>query len=1301
MTMYDVLLRQAAAPALVLEPGTLRVVAANQSAVALFGFSPSELATHSLADLLAEPMADGAAGSSLSGPLTYRRKDDRLILLETRARSVGWRDQQVCLVTLSEPPQADLSLARSDAVMDMTFRRTAGRSLVLSLPDFDIVSVSNDLLTTLNLARADMVGRPLFDVFQDGGTGFGPDGMTLPALRASLRRVAETGETDVLPVQGSILRPAGAEPGSLTGRYWCRVSAPGFADHGASEFIQLQFDDVTELLQDPQALPGQSLTRPAAGAATPDAPSRPLLAATDAPGSQAQRDAWLAGSQRIADIGYWEIDFGTGAIIWTDAVFRIYGQNKARFVPTIESVRLLAHPDDRSDAAAARQRAIAGNTLLDNVHRIIRPDGSIRILKLLGRVTTGRTGQVLSGVVHDITEIQLAEQEAARAARLLESAGRMAKFGGWRMTTADGRILWSKETAALFGRPHILTPTKDELIGFVAPLYRDQMSDLLSGCARDGTPFDAVIQIITGPGETIWVRSVGEADRDAAGRITAVFGAMQVVSDLVEAKLESDILRHRLEQTFEAISECFMMFDADWKITFLNSNAARFLNQDKAAVVGTVVWDSCPSLTGSHFETCCRSAMHSETPGHFSEFPDSADLQIEVEAYPGAQGLSVYFKDVTAEREQKRQLHLLREAVSRVNDLVVITGAGTPQDSFRPPILFVNDAYYRKTGFSPEEIIGKTSHVLHGAKTQKAVLSRITRALKKSKPVRADVINYTKDGQEFWMELDIVPIFNKAGQLTNWVSIQRDISDRKESEEALRLSDERFNLVARATNDVVWDWQIETDILWWNDRAEGVFGYEGGDVFPGMQRWRAAIHPDDLKRFDASLGTALLTDASTWLCEYRFRRRSGTYATVIDKGYIARDETGRALRMVGSLSDITETRRLELGMREAAKIESLGRLTGGIAHDFNNLLTVILGTSDLILETLDDQPNLQKMVETTINAAERGVELIRHLLAFARQQPLDPRPVDVNAVLCNAMPLFRQVVTAGIELTFEPAEHVHYAMIDPGQLVTAVLNLVINSRDALADEGWIRIETADVSAGPDDPAETGLPESEAILGDFVRVSVSDSGHGMTKDVMRQAFEPFFTTKGPSMGSGLGLSMVYGLMKQSRGHARILSRPAKGTTVQLYIPRTEIAPADSAGSLKGNVALGKGQHILMAEDDPDLSRLVRGELESLGYRVTAVDNAAKALEVLAQVPDVDLLFSDIIMPGTMNGRSLAREAQKTYPKLRVLLTSGYAGEPPLAQDRTQPEIRILSKPYRIRDLAEAVQTALAGQSDENI
>jgi signal transduction histidine kinase/CheY-like chemotaxis protein len=444
-----------------------------------------------------------------------------------------------------------------------------------------------------------------------------------------------------------------------------------------------------------------------------------------------------------------------------------------------------------------------------------------------------------------------------------------------------------------------------------------------------------------------------------------------------------------------------------------------------------------------------------------------------------------------------------------------------------------------------------------------------------------------------------------------------------------------------------------------------------------------------------------LTDASTWLCEYRFRRRSGTYATVIDKGYIARDETGRALRMVGSVSDITETRRLELGLREAAKIESLGRLTGGIAHDFNNLLTVILGTSDLILETLDDRPDLQRMVETTINAAERGVELIRHLLAFARQQPLDPRPVDVNAVLGNAMPLFRQAVAAGIELTFKPSEHLHYAMIDPGQLVTAVLNLVINSRDALNDGGWIRIETTDVNAGPEDPAEAGPPDSEVIAGDFVRVSVSDSGHGMTKDVMRQAFEPFFTTKGPSMGSGLGLSMVYGLMKQSKGHARIQSRPAKGTTVQLYIPQTEIAPADSAVVPQGDVALGTGQHILMAEDDPDLSRLVRGELSSLGYRVTAVEDAAKALEVLAQVPDVQLLFSDIIMPGTMNGLSLARESQRTYPKLRVLLTSGYSGESPSAQDRTQPEIRILSKPYRIRDLAEAVHTALSGQSDENI
>ena len=1300
--MYATLLRRAAAPALVLEPGSLRIVAANTAALSLFGFSAVECVTQSMSDLLAEPMVAGEAGSRLEGQLSYRRKDGSLVTLETRVRSVGWQDQQVCLLTLGEPPQAEAAAATSDTALagpgPRAAKRTPGLSLLLSLPGFDILSVSDDLLAAVNLARADVVGRPFFELFQDQGAGFGPDGMTLHALRAALERVAETGEPEVLPVQRSILRVAGAADAVPTDRYWCPVSTPVFTDHGAADFIHLRFDDVTELAarNRPQQ-PGSG----AAGAASDVMASTALSRPQAVTSSQAQRDAWLAGSQRIAEIGYWEIDFDSGKIIWTDAVFRIYGLDKASFVPTVESVRLLAHPDDLKDAAAARHKAISGSALLDNVHRIIRPDGSIRYLKQLGRVTKGRNGPVLSGVVRDITEIQLAEQEAARAARLLESAGRMAKFGGWRMTTADSRILWSKETAALFGRPHVLTPTKDDVIGFVAPQHRGLMSDVLSGCVHHGAPFDVVIQIITGSGDTIWVRSVGEADVDGAGTITAVFGAMQVVSDLVEAKLESDILRHRLEQTFESISECFMMFDADWTITFLNSSAARFLQVSKDDLVGRVVWDSCPSLTGTIFETCCRNAMMTEKPCQSSDLAETDLWQIEAKAYPTFPGLSVYFKDVTAERDQERQLHLLREAVARVNDLVVITGAGTRQDMVHPPILFVNDAYYRKTGFSPAEIIGKAPYVLHGPKTQKSVISRITRALKKSKPVRADIINYTKDGREFWMELDIVPIFDKSGQLTNWVSIQRDISDRKAAEEALRLSDERFNLVARATNDVVWDWRIDTDILWWNDRAEGVFGYDGGDVYPGMQRWRAAIHPGDLERFDASLGTALATDASTWLCEYRFKRRSGGYATVLDKGYIARDETGVAVRMVGSLSDITETRQLERGMREAAKIEALGRLTGGIAHDFNNLLTVILGTSDLVLEDLGDRPALQRMVETTINAAERGVELTRHLLAFARQQPLDPRPVDVNAALRSAMPLFRQVVTAGNDLYFAPAEDLHYAMIDPGQLVTAVLNLVINSRDALADGGSIKIETANIDAGTEDPSDGAVPESEAMSGDYVMVSVSDTGHGMTKEVMSQAFEPFFTTKGPSMGSGLGLSMVYGLMKQSQGHARILSRPTKGTTVRLYIPRTTLAPAESTASLRSDVALGQGQHILMVEDDPDLSQLVRRELASLGYRVTAVADAAKALEVLAQAADVELLFTDIIMPGDRNGYTLAREALHLYPKLKILLTSGYSGEALSAKDRADADLRLLGKPYRIRDLAEAIHSTLVGQSDENI
>lgn len=1002
-----------------------------------------------------------------------------------------------------------------------------------------------------------------------------------------------------------------------------------------------------------------------------------------------QKENWLENAQRIADIGYWELDLTAKTLVWTEPVFHIFGVPLGTALGSFDFVRKMIHPDDVDLYVRMRDEAIAEELPFQSVHRIVRPDGTIRNVHELGRLSQGPNGPVFSGVVKDITETFSIAQQAQEQTRLLDTAGRVAKFGGWRISLLDRSVSWSKQIADLHALPEGYSPSVEEGVSFFAPEFREQSDDLLRECMINGTAYDEIMQIISATGKAVWVRSIGEAVTDTEGRITAVQGAMQDVTELVEAQHQTKYLNDWLQLTNESIGESFLMLDADWRVTYLNTNAADFLKHSKADLVGQVLWAVCPEVAGNGFETSCRDAVESQKSVHFSDHLESIQKWIEVKALPTAMGLSVYFSDVTRQHLRESRLRLLQAAVDRVNDLIIITDAEPFGAKDGPKIVFANSAYYRRTGYAPNEVIGKSPRILQGPNSQAGEIKRVSDAMREWRTVRADVINYTKSGEEFWMELDIVPIGDKAGKYTHWVSIQRDITERKLAEEALRLSDERFNMVAKATNDVFWDWRIAADALWWNDSARKVFGYDSQIVSPGYQRWKNCVHPDDLSRFTETMAQAIGGNASIWTCEYRFRRADTSYAIIVDKGYISRDAAGTAVRMVGSMSDVTETRRLEASLRESVKLEAIGRLTGGIAHDFNNLLTVILGTADLMLDRLTDRPALTKMIDTTIAAAERGAELTQYLLAFARQQPLESRPISANTVLQSALPLFRQAIHAGIDLVFSPAENLSRALVDPGQLVNAVLNLVINSRDAMPNGGTITIKTLNALIKlNDDPAAVIPKDAEYVL-----IEVSDTGEGMTADVKAHAFDPFFTTKATGLGSGLGLSMVYGFMKQSNGLARIASEVGIGTSVRLYLPRTLELEPEIEGPEEPPLPPGHGEHILMAEDDDDLRTLVRGQLVALGYKVTAVANAAEALMALAQEQDISLLFTDIIMPGELGGRGLASEAQRLYPNLKVLFTSGYMQDAPEPYAQPPSEIMLLSKPYRRRELARTIRAVL--------
>jgi signal transduction histidine kinase/CheY-like chemotaxis protein len=379
----------------------------------------------------------------------------------------------------------------------------------------------------------------------------------------------------------------------------------------------------------------------------------------------------------------------------------------------------------------------------------------------------------------------------------------------------------------------------------------------------------------------------------------------------------------------------------------------------------------------------------------------------------------------------------------------------------------------------------------------------------------------------------------------------------------------------------------------------------------------------------------------------------------------------------------------DLQLRQAQKMEAVGQLTGGVAHDLNNILTVIIGTIEILAEAVADRPALAAVAKMIDEAAARGADLTQRLLAFARKQPLQPREVDVNSLVIQAAQLLRPTLGEPIEIHMKLAGDTSHALIDPSQLNNAIVNLALNARDAMPDGGDLIIETA--NAVLDDSYVS--MNSDAAAGKYVMLAVTDSGHGIPAAILEHVFEPFFTTKDIDKGSGLGLSMVYGFVKQSNGHIKIYSEEGHGTTVRIYLPQA-IGAAHTVEVANAEGVEGGHETILVVEDDELVRTFVVGQIKSLGYATLAAINAAEALAVIDSPREIDLLFTDMIMPGSMNGRQLADAALERRAALKVLFTSGYSQETIIHHGHLDAGVLLLAKPYRTSDLARMIRAALA-------
>jgi PAS domain S-box-containing protein len=478
-------------------------------------------------------------------------------------------------------------------------------------------------------------------------------------------------------------------------------------------------------------------------------------------------------------------------------------------------------------------------------------------------------------------------------------------------------------------------------------------------------------------------------------------------------------------------------------------------------------------------------------------------------------------------------------------------------------------------------------------------------------------------------------------------------------------------------------------VVSWNSGAQRIKGYERGEIVG--QHFSRFYTPEDQAQGVPARALATAAAIGRYEMEGWRQRKDGTtfWASVLITAI--RDETDEIIGFAKVTRDLTERRASEERLRQAQRMEAIGQLTGGIAHDFNNLLTVITGNIESLKRRLGErnEPTLERLASSAQRGAERGALLVHRLLAFSRSQPLEPKPVLLNALVTGMSDMLRRTLGETIVIETVHAAGIWPTFVDATELESALLNLAINARDAMPDGGKLTIEAANVYLD-----ENYAGEADIAPGQYVGIFVSDTGTGMAPDVIAKAFEPFFTTKEIGEGTGLGLSQVYGFIRQSGGHVKIYSEIGAGTTIKLYLQR-HIDPSAKAEPVAAIPAtpLGRGETILVVEDDPDVRAFTVEMLNELGYHVLAVTDGASALRMLDAHREIMLLFTDIGLPGGMNGRQLADEALRRRGKLKVLFTSGYARNAIVHHGRLDPGVELLSKPFTYANLGTRVRRIL--------
>jgi PAS domain S-box-containing protein len=770
---------------------------------------------------------------------------------------------------------------------------------------------------------------------------------------------------------------------------------------------------------------------------------------------------------------------------------------------------------------------------------------------------------------------------------------------------------------------------------------------------------------------------------------------------------------------FEASPDLYLILDPTPRIVAVNDAYCRATMTVREQIVGRLLFDvfpdnpDDPAATGvSNLSASLEQVLTTRQPhtmalqrydiarpegGAFEERFWSVVNRPVLDASGAVRWIIHRAEDATervrmdADRQQsERTIAALRES-SGFFDTVIenIPAMIVVKDATDLRFVLVNRTGEEWTGIPRSEWLGKTDFDLFPRAEAELFVARDRQVLS-SRTVHAvyEQTLTTRTRGVRSISTHKMPVFGEDGQPRYLLVMSNDVTESKRAAAALRSSEARFGSLMSTSPDAVMAIDGEGKIVLANERFRTTFGYEPGELI-GMQA--ALLTPpealeENTARLQKSLETPSVGGAQV-VADLEGLRKDGTVFPTEAAVSEHMTEDGPILLM--AIRDVTGRKAIEGQLRQAMKMEAIGNLTGGMAHDFNNLLSVVIGNLDLLREQLERGTPPDELASEALQAALRGAELTNRLLAFARRQPLQPKVIDVNQLIEGVHRLLDRTLGANVEISLRLDGDLWPVVVDPVQFEACLVNLAANARDAMPRGGKLQIVTANRHLDED---YAGIHPGLAA-GDYAMVEVGDTGSGIAPEIVDKIFEPFFTTKQEGRGTGLGLSMVFGFMKQSNGHINVYSEPGVGTTFRLYLPRSAIAAERARSPGATPFALGEAETILAVEDNPKLRALVVRQLSQLGYRCLEAEDGPSALKVL-ETHKVHLLFSDVIMPGGMSGYELGRAAMSRWPKLKVLLTSGFPEEKINGNGQPPWNMRLLLKPYRKEELALLLRQVLA-------